>query len=316
MPSPLHDTLNLLFRNRPQFAVEMLRDRLGVDLPEGLPVQLANNALNDRPSKDLYPDTVITVGAEHDPLHAIVVEIQQRPESGKQWALPRYAAVLWLQLSCPVTVLVICPEVRTAAWAAEPILTSLPGYTLTCQVIGPDQIPPVADPAEAVANPELAALSVMTHGEHTPVVEAFVAALQQLPAEHAPQYYEYAYRLASQAARHLLEKIVESTTWPVYSPFARQHYGKGLEAGRVEGLREGREEGREEGRRRGRAEGEARAVLTILEVRGVPVSDSDRAFIMACTDLERLDEWARCAVTAISAADLFAEESVRSASGQ
>ncbi|WP_169981535.1 hypothetical protein [Microbispora sp. H10836] len=126
------------------------------------------------------------------------------------------------------------------------------------------QIPPVTDAMEAAAHPELAALSVMAHGEYPPVMEAFVAALRHLPDEHAPQYYEYAYRLASQAARHVMERIMETTTWPVYSPFARQHYGKGLEAG----LEAGREEGREEGRRRGRAEGEARAVLTVLEARG------------------------------------------------
>nr|WP_225312157.1 hypothetical protein [Microbispora cellulosiformans] len=196
----MHDPLNVPFRHRPQFAVEILRDRLGLGLPDGLPVQLVGNELNDRPSIDLYPDTVITVGPQHAPLHAIIVEIQQREESSKQQALPRYAAALWLQLACPVTVLVICPTARTAIWAAKPIDTSLSGYTLTCQVIGPDHIPIVTDPAEAAACPELAAMSVMAHGEHAPVLEAFVAALGRLPGEHAPQYYEYAYRLASQAS--------------------------------------------------------------------------------------------------------------------
>ena len=309
MPSPLHDTLNLLFRHRPQFAVEMLRDHLGVDVPDGLPVQVASNDLNDRPSIDLRPDVGITVGPRHSPLHAIVVEIQQKEEPDKLHALPRYAAALWLQLACPITVLMICPKARTAKWASAPIRTSLPGYTLACQVIGPDQIPAVTDPAEAAAHPELAALSVMAHGEHPPVIEAFVAALRHLPDEHAPQYYEYAYRLATKAARYVMERVMETTTWPVYSPFARQHYGKGLEVGRAEGRAEGREEGREEGRRRGRAEGEARAVLTVLEARGIAVSDSDRAFISACTDVGLLDEWVRRAATATSAADLFAEES-------
>nr|WP_225312158.1 hypothetical protein [Microbispora cellulosiformans] len=50
-------------------------------------------------------------------------------------------------------------------------------------------------------------------------------------------------------------------------------------------------------------------MLTILEVRGISVSDSDRAFIKACTDLGLLDEWVRRAATATSVADLFAEES-------
>ncbi|GIH71289.1 hypothetical protein [Sphaerimonospora thailandensis] len=301
MPSPLHDTLNLMFRNRPRLAVEMLRDHLGVDVPAGLPVQVVSNELNDRPSKDLRPDTVITVGPRHDPKHAIIVEIQQKKEEAKREQLPRYVAALWLQLSCPVTVLMICPDAGTAAWAAEPIPTNLAGYTLRCEVIGPDQIPPIADPAEAAAHPELAALSVMTHGEHAPVVEALMAALEHLPTEHAPQYYEYAYRLAPLAARLMMEKLMESAVWPVYSPFAREHYGKGLQAGRTEGLQEGL------------VKGEARTVLTVLQVRGIPVSEADRTRIKTCTDLDLLDEWARRAVTATSTADLFRDEPERPA---
>ncbi|MFC0863352.1 hypothetical protein ACFHYQ_13720 [Sphaerimonospora cavernae] len=299
MPSPQHDTLNLMFRNRPELAVEMLRDHLGVEVPGGLPVQVVGNELNDRLSKDRYADTVITVGPRHAPEHAIIVEIQQKKDEEKRKQIPRYAATLWLQLDCPVTVLVICTDAGTAEWAAKPIDTKLAGYTLRCAVIGPDQIPPITDPAEAAAHPELAALSVMTHGEQPPVAEAFIAALGHLPEDHAPHYYEYAYRLASQAARLMMEKIMESAsaTWPVYSPFARKHYGKGLEEGRTEG----------------RAEGEARAVLTVLQVRGVAVSDTDRARITGCTDLDRLDEWARRAVTATSTAELFIDEPERSA---
>ncbi len=293
MPSPQHDTLNLMFRNRPELAVEMLRDQLGVEVPDGLPVQLVGNELNDRPSKDLYPDTVITVGPRHDPKHAIIVEIQQKKDETKRKQLPRYAVALWLQLSCPITVLVICPDARVAAWAAEPIPFEVPGCALKCEVIGPEQIPPVTDPAEAAAHPELAALSVMAHGEDAPVVEAFMSALQRLPDEHAPQYYEYAYRLASMAARHVMEKLMESATWPVYSPFARKHYGKGVQVGRTEG----------------RAEG----VLTVLQVRGIPVSDADRDRITSCTDLNRLDDWMRRAVTATSTADLFDDTPERSA---
>lgn len=296
MPSLLHDTLNLMFRNRPELAVEMLRDHLGVDVPGGLPVQLASNELNDRPSKDLYPDTVITIGPRHDPRHAVIVEIQQKQDAAKRDQLPRYAAALWLQVNRPVTVLMICPDAGTAAWATTPIDTGLPGYSLRCEVIGPEQIPPVTDPAEAAAHPELAALSVMTHGEDAPVVEAFMSALQRLPDEHAPQYYEYAYRLASLAARHVMEKLMESATWPVYSPFAREHYGKGVQVGRTEG----------------RAEGRAEDVLTVLQVRGVPVSDAERDRIVTCTDLNRLDGWLRRAVTVTSTADLFDDELGRS----
>lgn len=296
MPSPLHDTLNLLFRNRPRFALEMCQ-ALRIPVPDDLPVQVVSNELNDRPSIDLYPDTVITVGPRLHPVHAIIVEVQQRESASKRESLPRYAAALWLQMNCPVTVLVICPDQRTADWAEKPIDTNLPGYRLRCGVIGPASIPRVTQIPQAAEHPELAALSVMTHGEDISVVKAFLAALEYLPADHAPQYYEYAYRLASQAARRLMEEIMESTTWPVYSPFAKEHFGKGREEGLAEGLAEGR------------VEGEARAVLAVLDARGIAISDSERAFIQACTDLVLLDEWVRRAATATTTADLFAEES-------
>jgi hypothetical protein len=49
---------------------------------------------------------------------------------------------------------------------------------------------------------------------------------------------------------------------------------------------------------RGRALGEGQAVLTVLDARGVPVSEAIREQILACTDLTQLDTWLRRAVTA------------------
>jgi hypothetical protein len=46
---------------------------------------------------------------------------------------------------------------------------------------------------------------------------------------------------------------------------------------------------------------EGRAVLTVLDARGVPVSDDIREQILACADLDLLDTWLRRAATATSA---------------
>jgi hypothetical protein len=40
MPSPRHDAINRLFRERPELAVEILRELLGIDVPVGVPVRL------------------------------------------------------------------------------------------------------------------------------------------------------------------------------------------------------------------------------------------------------------------------------------
>ncbi|SDR30737.1 hypothetical protein [Thermostaphylospora chromogena] len=294
MPSPIHDTLNVLFRDRPEFAVELLRDQLGIKLPDA-PVQVAAGEFNDRPSRDLRADTVLILGRRDEPEHGLIIEIQQKIEDSKRDTLARYAAALWLQLRCPVTVMVVCPQIRVAAWAAEPVATNLDHYVLTPAVVGPEQIPVITDPAQARAHPELAALSLMAHGKHRPVVEAFAEGLTTLEDRHAPQYYEYGYRLASLAARRILEEIMASTTWPVYSPFAREHYGRGREAGR------------EEGREEGKAIGEAMAVLAVLDARGIEVHDDARARITSCTDLVQLERWVRRAVTVSQVDELFAD---------
>ena len=84
-----------------------------------------------------------------------------------------------------------------------------------------------------------------------------------------------------------------STDWPVYSPFAKQHYGRG----KADGLEEGRAEGE--------ARGEANAVLTVLGVRKIEVPEDARARIRGCTDMEQLDAWLRRAAVANSITDLF-----------
>src|SRR4051812_21488877 len=126
MPSPRHDAINQLFRDRPELAVEVLRDLKGVEVPAAVPVRLESNDFNDRPSKDFQPDTVIIVGAPQAPVHGIIVEVQQHKAESKRRQLPRYAAAMWLLLRRPVTVLCVCPVAEAAAYFAEPNPTELP----------------------------------------------------------------------------------------------------------------------------------------------------------------------------------------------
>jgi hypothetical protein len=228
-------------------------------------------------------------------------EVQQERSTSKCGQLPRYAAALWLLLRCPVTVLCVCPDADVAAWYATPIPTDLPGYVFRAEVLGPGDIPVITAPEEVAARPEMAVMSVMAHGRRRAVVEGFVGGLAHMKTEHAPQYYEYAYSMAAPAVRRVLGEIMASSTWPVYSPFAREHFGRGKD----EGLAEGRDEGRAEGEAEGRAKGEAKAVLRVLAARGVEVPEEARVRISACADLRQLDAWLDRAVVARSVAELF-----------
>ncbi|MFI0423109.1 hypothetical protein [Spongiactinospora sp. 9N601] len=296
MPSKIHDTLNDLFRERPEFAVELLRDQLGVKLPGEYPALLASGEFNDRPSRDFRADTVITLGHRGEqPQHGVVIEIQLHREPGKPEALARYAAALWLQLDCPITVAVVCPTRSLATWAAKPIVTSLRDYTLTPVAIGPSEIPAVTDPSQVRDHGELALLSFAAHADRPEVVRALMDGCKNLDDRHATRYYEHAYDMAPPAARKLMEEIMSSTTWPVNSPFAREHYGKGREAGK------------EEGKEEGRLAGKASMLLDILTERGVPLSNADRERITTCTDPALMDIWARRCLTISSTEELFAE---------
>lgn len=55
----------------------------------------------------------------------------------------------------------------------------------------------------------------------------------------------------------------------------------------------------------GQAKGEARAILEVLDVRGVEVPDDVRARICRCTDQGQLIAWLRRATVATSADELL-----------
>jgi Uma2 family endonuclease len=85
---------------------------------------------------------------------------------------------------------------------------------------------------------------------------------------------------------------------------------KGMLRGRTEGVLEGFARGQVEGEARGRAEGEvegrARALLLVLEGRGLPVTQEQREQIRACADLTLLEGWLVAALTTTSVAELLA----------
>jgi hypothetical protein len=91
--------------------------------------------------------------------------------------------------------------------------------------------------------------------------------------------------MCATAIRDIMEELVSTTTWPVHSPFAKEHFGRG--------------------KAEGRAEGEAEAILLVLEARGVDVTPENRARITACTDLIQLKTWVTRAVTIKTTSELF-----------
>jgi len=73
----------------------------------------------------------------------------------------------------------------------------------------------------------------------------------------------------------------------------------------AKGLAEGQAEGLARGQAEGRAEGQAKALLTVLEARGVHVRDEARVHILGCTEATQLEAWIRRAVAVDSVDQLF-----------
>ncbi|MGH3612156.1 MAG: hypothetical protein ACRDRK_05995 [Pseudonocardia sp.] len=90
------------------------------------------------------------------------------------------------------------------------------------------------------------------------------------------------------AAQRYLEGLVATGTYEYQSDFARRYFSRG----------------KAEGEAKGKAEGEAKAVLAVLDARGIDVPA--RARIAECSDIDQLDTWERRAVTVDSVHDLFA----------
>jgi hypothetical protein len=197
-------------------------------------------------------------------------------------------------------VLVVAPDESVARWAARPVETGQPGWTFAPLVLGPGAVPIVTDRAVARAAPELAMLSVLSHGQGALGAEVAMAALSIVPAldeDTAVLYYDLIRSAVSAAVGRKLEELMRIEGYQYQSEFARKYYAKGRD--------EGRDEGREQGREQGRVEGQAEALLCILAARGLEVSESQRARILSCTAPSTLQTWLRRAVQIDHMDDLF-----------
>jgi hypothetical protein len=107
-----------------------------------------------------------------------------------------------------------------------------------------------------------------------------------LDAERATFYADVVRVALGEAARAALESLMQS---PERREFQSEFARKYTSLGRAEG----------------RAEGEARAILAVLEARGLSPSTEQRARVLACADLDELERWIRRAATVPSADELF-----------
>ena len=278
-----------LIKEQPKLAPQILREVMGVDLPPDPPVRLAPEVLNDRPSADLITDNMILVGPEGAPVRAVIVEVQSDEKQSKRRQIPRYAMAAWLRHKCPVDVLVLCPDEKTATWYAEPLPTALDDCLYRPKPLLPSLVPAVRDSATVTADPAMGILSVIYHGQDQAVAEAFAVGIADLGPEQGDAYYEYANVLSPHRVRDILEVIVTTTGAPRYSAFAKRHYAEGEAEGEV----------------KGEVKGERHTIRMVLKARGLALTEDQAEQIEACDNLDILKKWSEAALTAEVTDEIF-----------
>jgi hypothetical protein len=181
-------------------------------------------------------------------------------------------------------VLVVTPDTATARWAAEAVDVG-GGFVWKPFVVGPDGVPVITDPAQAAREPQLAVLSVMAHGRDedvgtaVAVASAAAAGIATLPEPLRMLCLALIESSLGEAARKSFEMLPQGQQF--FSETMRKSFAQG------------------------EAKGEAKAVLRVLERRGLAISTEQRERILTCSDTPTLEGWLDKAVTATKTDELF-----------
>jgi predicted transposase YdaD len=166
-------------------------------------------------------------------------------------------------------------------------------------------VPTVTDTTRALADPELAVLSAMAHGDSddtllaAQIAQAAIAASIGLDPDRSVLYFDMVLASLSEAARNSLQAM-DPANYDFQSEFAKRYLAEGEAKGRAEG----RAEGRTEGEAKGRTEGEATLLSKLLTLKFGPLDDATAQRLRGASTTE-LERWAERILTANALDDVF-----------
>ncbi|MFJ7772447.1 hypothetical protein ACIQ1J_29670 [Streptomyces sp. NPDC097107] len=293
MVSSSHEALHWDFQKDPALLTRAFQSVLRVPFPEPRDFAVLNADVTEIEPVERRVDTLMRVDTDEG-TYLIVVEAQGKRDEGKRGSWPYYLSYLYAKYGWEPVLVVITQNSATARWAAQPIRRGLPGWhsmTVRPLVIGPDNVPVIANEREAERDVPLAVLSAMTHGRGTKaaaILEPLAFALRTVDAESAAVFGQLIEScLGDSQAKEIWRELMSEVRYFFNSSVA--------------------EKVREEGRDEGRAEDRSETTLEILEWRNIPVSDAVRERVLSCSDLKQLKMWSRRAIHVMRAEDLFTE---------
>jgi hypothetical protein len=298
MPSGEHESPIALAKLDPGLVTWLLAHLFDVKVPDYHHARAQPTDVRVLVPRTYHADGMLLFSdAADQPVLAVVLEVQRGWDATKRWTWKLYVAQLEAELTINAALVVYCPDPAIARRYRG--MFEFEGLSLPLRpfIFTPRDVPLVVDVALARANPALAVFSAICHGGDADVDAVFPAlaeALRTFGPKRAILYYDIVLAGLPQAPRTRWEAYMSTTIESEY---------------RSELLREvdarGKARGEALGEARGEARGEGRAVLTVLDARGIPMPDAIREQILACTDLTQLDTWLRRAVTATTAEDVI-----------
>jgi hypothetical protein len=296
MPGIEHNGIVEMFRENPSLAPHFVATIFHKDVPPHATVRVGDSALDQLIPIEFRADLVLELLDDAGKIVlAIVFEAQREKKPRKKYTWAVYWSVARAERECPAVVLVVAPDAEIATWAAEKVDLGLGLAYIQPLVLGPATLPVVTDPTAAASEVELSILSAMAHGngpEGLAVVTAALTALGGLDQEHAAVYFQIIWSVLREPMQRALEALVmerQTEGKAQFPPFAQRIFDRGQAEGRTEG--------------------EARALLTVLRGRGIPVPDAARERILAEKDPARLERWLEKAGTSAAVAEMLDEPS-------
>jgi len=241
MPSQLHESLLMLFRNQPALAPELIRGALGGDLPPYRSARVVAADLSEIQPAEYRADLVVEL-LEDGVAHGLIVEVQLSLDDHKEFAWPAYVATLRRRMKRPTSLLVVTANNAVARWARAGFrIDALNHFTPYVLALG--AVPEVVNAEAAQRDPEFAVLSALAHGRDADVSRALEIALtarrvsMTLDADRSQIYCDLILSHLGEAARRALKKM-DIDTYEFQSDFARKYFARGEARGRDEGRAE------------------------------------------------------------------------------
>jgi hypothetical protein len=290
MPSAEHESPIALAKLAPELVTWLLANIFDFKVPEYHHARPQATDVRVMVPRTYHADGMILYcDREDQPVLAVVLEVQRKRVALKRRTWKLYLAQLEAELDVDIALVIYCPEPPVARWYRELLDRYSLSLPLRPMIFTSTDVPIIIDANVGRVHPALVVFSAICHGGHAEVdtiFPALEAALRSLEPVNAILYYDIVLAGLPAAARARWEEFMTATVGHEYlSERFREMAAQNQEIGE--------------------ARGEARAVLTVLDARGIEVPDEIRDHVLACTDLDQLETWLRRAVNATSAADVI-----------